>query len=484
MKRLSVAIMSAHRAAGLNVSFEARLDEVIDQTVSLEAQMDEIDEMTQLASGLESLVASVESIDTPSYRQLELGRSQAHSLLRMSGLSNADCNDIFPSLEADAPQSGWEKFKAFLWKLWEMIKAAAMKIYNFIDNVLKSSTVAEKAAILRLRDLRRRLRENRNGLTRQAKVALRPAHAYLIGSKTPNGQLTLSVPASIEDVNTNIAQWIRSRDVIQDRLPTLLKRAAEDLRKAVDSLALNGTDEEVTASISRNADSIYDAIDPLVGGHLKTGLNLGEAGSYDMCPLIFDRVLRFNGVSDADEGREYEDLSDTDREALLASYGVTVEQDDVADPLEGGDKFIGAKGAAAVEALLKTAEKLIDEGHSADQTRKWNSLRRELTLYGGAITAVLKGVLKRENLGQDERKVIVFALHANRAMARWASAPYAQINTLNLRVVNSVLALADDFIKNLDVADTDYKEDKKPKKDDKSKKGESDEHVESARNRD
>lgn len=482
MKRITVAMIAAQSAAVHRVSLESHLEQLDINTASLESQLEEIDNLTQLATGLESVVASLESHSEPSLNQHRLARRQVVSFLSMSGLSSEDIRDIIPSLEAANAKSGWEKFKAFLLKLWELIKAAAIKIYTFIDNVLKSSTVAEKAAILRLRDLRKRIGVRGSSMSVKAKLPLRPAHGYLCTVGHASGSAEVIYPKNYADAVRAVTVWKRGRDVIQTKLPEVLKRVSKDLKAAIDALALKGTDEEVTQSIRNNRDKIYDAIDPMFGGNLKTHLGLGVYIEKDMFPLIFDRILRFHGVSDANEGREYEELSSGDRDALLASYGVSVEQLDLGDAFKD-DRFFEAMTPANITALLATCESLIDSGHSADQARSWSRLRGNLTVYGGAVEAVLKSVLKRENLGQDERSVITFALHASRAMAKWAAAPYAQINTVNLRVVNSLLAMAEDQIKNLDVTDDEVV---KAKKDDKSKKAKDDdnEHVESIRNRD
>jgi len=474
MKRLGFAIMAAHNNAATRVSFESHVDELNDLNVSLEAQLQEIDDLTQLASGLEGVVTSFESIDRPTYQHHLNARSQALSLLRMSGLSASESRQLVPSMEAGEASSGWQKFKAFLLKLWEMVKVAAKKVYAFIDNILKSSTVAEKAAILKLRVLRQKLAARSGSMSVKATVPLRSAHGYIVGSTFKGQDLTLMIPQSVEDVNATVAEWKKGRSIIQTKLPATLKQVSKDLKAAIDGLALTGTDEEVSTSIINSRDVIHDAIDPMFGGYLKTHLGLGVPGAFDMYPLVYDRVLKFHGVSDASEGREYDNLSAADREALLSEYGVSVEQIDLEDIAKEGVS-ISAASTRDIDSLLKSAQLLLDEGYSSDQSRSWNSLKRNLDFYGAAVEGVLKAVLKRENLDQDARNLITFALHARRALLKWASAPYAQINTLNVRVVESLLALCSDFITNLDESEVEKRErdvaEKKTKKDDKDKSG-------------
>lgn len=484
MKRLSVAILAAQNAAVNRVSLESHLDELSDTNASMETHLNEIDDLAQLASGLESVVSSLESIDSPTFAQHQMARRQALSFLEISGLSVGESRQIFPSLEADKPASGWEKFKVFLAKLWEMVKAAAKKVYTFIDNVLKSSTVAEKAAMVRLRDLRKRLNARRSSLTVKAKLPLREAHGYLCTADSNADKPFAIVPTDYPQVARAVAVWKRGRDVIQAKLPRALESVSTALQEAIDALALSGTDAEVTASIDKNRTKIYAALDPLFGGNLRKTLGIGTAGQ-DKFPLIYDRVLLFNGADDDIEISELDAGAEGNRAEMLARYGVTVEQIDLGDTFAREHLFT-AMPANNITQLLSTVEELINDGHSADQARAWGRLRRRLDIYGGAIDTVLRNVLKREGLGQAERSLITFALHASRALSRWAAAPYAQLNTLNLRVVGSLLTLAEDQIKNLDESDSESKvkkdKDEAGKKSNKDK-DESQEHVESIRNR-
>ena len=48
-------------------------------------------------------------------------RAQATACLKLAGLKEADVANILPSMEADGVRTGWERFKAFLRKLWDFL---------------------------------------------------------------------------------------------------------------------------------------------------------------------------------------------------------------------------------------------------------------------------------------------------------------------------------------------------------------------------
>jgi hypothetical protein len=448
MNRLALAVRSASEDALSQVSLESLADGIQNQNVSLEQEWTYFDDLLTLATGLENAVVSVESIEQPSITQYRLAREQAITFLKMSGVPDREVVDIFPSLEADNPKSGWERFKAFLVKLWNFIVEAAKKLYEFIDKILKKSSLAEKAAMMQLRALRSELSQRRNGLTKETTIPFQPGHRYLTEcqmgqrSQLSSTDAVLDLPAIVRNIQT----FKDNRDAFQDKMPQVVNEVIENLIKAIDALALGGTDEQISASVIAHGDNIKQAVAPMFPAGLKSALGFPD---YTI-PLIYDRVLTIN---DPAPGEDISQMTTGQIKDYISQLGLNVEQIETPADLPQMAVF-PAMRINEIEQLLKIAESLINEGHSTDQQRKWKRLKTLSMSLGMDIDGVIKTVLKKQGLESEAQSILTLALNARHAMTKWISAPFMQINTVNIRVVESLLKLASMQIQNYELKDS------------------------------
>ena len=438
MNRLAHAIRAASDAALKTVSLESLAEEMVTDQVSMEQHLGDLTTITSLATSLDTVVVSFESIDNPTPAQRTFVRDQALSILTMSGLNPGEANDIFPSMESEekAP-SAWEKFKAFLKRLWDFIVQAATKIYEFVEKVLKQSSLAERAAMSQLRLLRQDLKKIKSGLTIDAQLKLRPAHRYILDNENK--------VEGLAGLKRNIETFIKGRDAVQTKLPAIITKVAENMVTAVDKLALGGSEEQVSASIMANGSALRDSAAPMFPEALARAL--GAEGQE--IPLIADRAVKINQpVAVRDEL-----ITDEQVAAHIAQFGIDVVQTHT--PALGEDLgTFPALRASEIEELCKLAERLIDTGHSADQQRQWSKMKTLVKALNYQVNGVVVAVLKMKDLEPAARIQMKMVLNASNAANKWVGAPYMQLNTVNVRVANSILALVEDQIKNYEITDS------------------------------
>ncbi|WJJ54914.1 hypothetical protein [Xanthomonas phage RTH11] len=427
MSRLSQKLHVVHQAAVARVSMESLLQDLDTDTVSLEQQLDEISSLTRLANGLGDVVLSLEAISEPTYDHHHSARMDAVDLLKASGLNGREAANLFPSLEADNPSSGWEKFKAFLKRLWDMVVDGAKKLLALIDNIFKKSTLAEKAAMNRIRQLNVELAKRKDMITRLAQIKLRASHRYVLSNETAS-------PLTYQAVSANITHFKKARDAALKVLPDQVIESGRALGKAIDainvrvagSVTAGGTN---TPTYTIDSEAMVAAVAPMEGTKLASKLGFDEG----VLELIFDRQLVVN---------EGQGALDTD------SYGISLKQNpgvktDLFDSLEAS-----AFSIADITRTLALAADLIDSGHSADLQRKFGRTKLLSKAMSEVASETLNKVLKLKDLAVDERKAVTFVLRINQSLPQWASVAYGQLNTLNVHVVDSLLDLAADQIKN------------------------------------
>lgn len=460
--RLAHAVRAATKDAMLNVSLESLAMEMAAEEVSMERHIEDLTTLTAMATSLDNVVVTFESLENPTPAQHTFAREQALSILTMSGLSSGEANEMFPSMEAEGESSAWEKFKAFIKRVWDFIVEAAKRVYEFVTKVLKQSSLAEKAAMSKLRLLRAELRKVKAGVTIEPQVKLRPVHRYMLDQQ--------SKVVNVAGMKHNIDAFIKGRDAVQDALPKVIRKVCESMVEAVDELALKGTDEQISASIEKNGNALREAASPMFPEALARALGFHT----QTIPLIYDRVVTINQpVAVRDEL-----ITDEQVAAHISQFGITVDQIQVpALDAENMGTFPALR-VSEIEELLKLAERLIDTGHSADQKNQWDQLERMVKTLNMMVNGVIIAVLKKQNLAPAARLQMKMVLNASRAANNWVAAPFMQLNTINVRVVDSVLALAEDQIKNYELTDsmqdrTDKaaeerkKSEKKDKKEDK-----------------
>lgn len=460
MNRLALAVKAAADEALAKVSLESIADGMDKSTGAVEQEISHIDDLIALSHSLESVVVSYESFEAPTLAQQQALRRQAVTFLADTRMSPTEINDIFPSLEADSP-SAWQKFKEFIAKLWKFILEAATAVFKKIDQILKESNLAERLAMQRVRNGGIALTKIRDGLTIKTKIKLRPAHSYLFAPD--KAELT-----DLAQIKSTIKDFITVRDAIERKLPDIITKTAEDIYEIVDTFSFRGTDADISASIESKADALLDAVRPMFPGELQRALGLSSASN----PLIYDRVVLINGPEDTD----YQDMDEGQLRSYVAQFGVSVSQVEHPRETSGDMGEFPALRQSDIRDLLGVATRLIDETHSADQKRRWRKVAGISKLMNEGVTELLKAVLRKEGLSVKARTTVQTVLAARHAISSWVQAPFVQINTVNIRVVNSLLAMAEDQILNFEVEDKEEdrrkareeaerkrREDKKPK---------------------
>lgn len=437
MNRVAQMIQKATDTAYTSVSMESIASDIDTHSEGVFELSMEQETLTTLADTLGTIVVSAESLAEDDVRGHSAMRAQATACLKLAGLKEADVANILPSMEADGVRTGWERFKAFLRKLWDFIVTAAKKIYDVVDKVLKSSSVAEKMAMAQLREVRRELAARRNGLSVSATIPLRPAHRYLL---SPEGELV-----GMAGLRTNIKRYQAQRDVMQKKLPALIERVCENLHNATDKLNVLGDDAVVSASVEANMETVLAAVRPMFPAYLAK-----ELGAVDFkIPLIYDRAIEINNPDTS----EYDLETPQGAGQYVAKLGTDVVQLDLPVDLEKLGTFPALR-IVEIEEILKLCADLLEASQSTDQRRQWNRITRHTRALGIDLTAVINTVLKRENLTREAQTGLRLILSAKQAAVKWSAAPYAQVNAVNVRVVQSLLHLASDQLKNYEIKDT------------------------------
>lgn len=439
MSLLAQSLRAASNDALLKVSLESLATEMADNEVSMEQHVNDLNTMTSLATSLDKVVVSFESIDNPTPAQHDFARDQALSILTMSGLSTGEASDIFPSMEAEGDFSkAWEKFKAFLKRVWDFIVEAAKRIYDFVTKVLKQSSMAERAAMSKLRNLRTELRKVKGGLSIDAQIPLRPAHRWILDKDNKVDGLS--------GLKHNVETFIVGRDAVQVKLAKVIQQVAEDMVEAVDLLALNGDDAKISASVEKNAAKLRAAAAPMFPQALARAMGF----TTQEIPLIYDRYIQVNQPLAVRDDL----ITDEQVAAHIAQFGIDVLQYN--SPALNPDAMgtFPALRISEIEELFKLAERLIDTGHSNDQQRQWQFLQSVVKRLNAMVNGVIIAVLKKNDLAPAARVQLRMVLNASRAANKWVAAPFMQLNTINVRVADSILTMAADQIKNYEITDS------------------------------
>lgn len=437
MNRVAQMIQRAADTAYTSVSMESIASDIDTHSENVFELGMEHETLTTLADTLGTIMVSAESLDADDVRGHAAMRAQATACLKLTGLKEADAVNILPSMEADGASSGWERFKAFLRKLWDFIVTAAKKIYDVVDKVLKSTSIAEKMAMAQLREVKRELADRRNGLSVSATIKLRPAHRYLL---SPQGELS-----GMAGLRSNIKNYQTQRDIMQKKLPELIKQVCTNLHNATDQLNVESDDATVSASVEANMPQILDAVRPMFPAYLAKVL-----GAVDFkIPLIYDRAIEINNPDTS----EYDIETPQGAGQYLAKLGTDVVQLELAKDVENLGTFPALR-IAEIEEILKLCSTLLEESQSTDQRRQWNGISHETKKLGINLSSVINVVLKRSNLTREAQIGLRLILSAKQAAVKWSAAPYSQVNAVNVRVVQSLLNLATDQLKNYEIKDT------------------------------
>lgn len=435
-------------------------------TASLEAYQDDIDAITEdqeiysaLAEGLESIVVSAESISERDHIAHRALRLSAIEQMKVAGLSASEATALFPSLESDQDgkpssiRAGWERFKAFLLKLWNFIKKAAEKIFEVVKELLRKSSVAEKMAIRQLRGLQSAFNEVKNGLSIKPHIPLRPGHRYLLSSE---GKLV-----GLQGLRANVTHYQAQRDKMQVVLPKMIDDMCDRLTDVIDQLNVTQSDEVTSASIEEHTNAILEIVRPMFPAYLAKTLG---AQDYKL-PLIFDRAVEISNPK-ADDF----DLDTAEGAGLyIGQLGTSISHSEVAVDFEKMDPF-PALNQREIQELFKVAKSLIDESQSSKQALAWAKTAQRVKNLRMDINSIVNVVLKREGLTKEARTTLRLILSTQQAAARWAAAPYVQINAVNIRVVQSLIAMLNDQIRNYELVDTLEERQKKSVKEDDGKK--------------
>ncbi|QVD49182.1 hypothetical protein LUCX_112 [Xanthomonas phage vB_XciM_LucasX] len=418
--RLANAIKLASEDALATVSLESIEHNLAESTVSLEQHLEDLEGLQLVAAGLESVVVSFESIDSPSAQQFETHRTQAATYLQLSGLSAEEARSVLPSMEAAG--SGWESFKAFLVRLWEMVKAALTKTLTLIMQLLRRSTTGEKVAMGRLRLAQTAMAKLSASLTIKPVVTLNQTHRYLC-SET-------QIPKTLQEVMGNLRTYKTNRDLVLREMPNVMAKVVDDLTHALDRLALGGTVEQVSASVVAVGPDMLKALEPLRPGPM--GQKLGVVNGH--LSLAYDRAVEVAGVENGDE-------------VNLSSLGVRVTQLTLDMPEIDGQDFPALR-VAELKELHRMAVDLIDTASQAEAQLARVVNKVSIKARGLDFDAIIKSVLRKEGLSVEAQTVLKQVLHLRQAMPRWVVIPAAQICSINILVVNAIISMINTQVEN------------------------------------
>lgn len=437
MTRLAQALKHASEDVLNYVGLESLASQIETSQVSMETHMDDLNQLIDLADGLQSIVVTVESMDEPTLAQQNALRGLALTQLTQTGLTVTEATNIFPSLEAEKSSSGWEKFKAFILRLWEVIVKAAKVVYDFVSKALKQNSVAEAAAIVKIRQLRSASRNMRGAISVKKAVPLRPAHRYFF---TPQGEVT-----DVLHLRASVQEYIKVRDNVQKKLPETILKVMTDLMTVVGEFALSGDDAQISASIESKGPKLMDAIAPMFPDNLARSFGIPVAKGV---PLIYDRVVRVDG-----EQADYANMNTDEIKNAVRTFGISVAQVD--HPVDENTQMGEFRMTTIneVSELLDLAAGLIDSTHSADMEKQWRRLKTAAASMTLDVGSVLRVLLDKRELSPEARSIIALATACRHAVNRWVSSPFGQFDTVNIRVVNAVLAMAEDQIKNYEIED-------------------------------
>ena len=442
MKHFALAVQQASDQAYGQVAMESMVEGIDQDDSSFLAEIEDQDTMLALADGLGKVAVSAESVSPTDYLTQNALRLCALEHLKVAGMSDDEAQKIFPSFESEGkstPSKAWEKFKAFLQRLWDLIVKAAKKIYEVVDSLLKKSSVAEKMAHVQLRELRGAMHARKGALTIAPTIPLTPAHRYLFTQEGP----VKNLPHLLRNIDTFRA----ARGKIQVELPQVLDKMLTDLMAAVDKLNVTHEDDAVVSeSVMNTMPEILEAVRPMFPHYLARQLG---AKNYRI-PLIYDRSV----VIQMDSADNYDLDTPEGAGQYIAQLGLSISQDEV--PNVNLDKLpsFPALTMTEIDGLFKITTKLLEENQSTDQRRQWSRLETKSKAYASVLDGIVKVVLKRPNLKQEARTGLRVILAAMQASTKWIAAPYVQLNAVNVRVVQSLLAMARDQLKNYDVTDT------------------------------
>lgn len=443
MNHFAQAVQKATELAYSEVAMESHLEGMSADDQSYMEIVDDQEDMVALVDGLGKIAVSAESVAPDDYVMQNALRLSALEHLRVAGMDDAEAQRIFPSLEADGDgnvgRAAWERFKDFLRRLWDFIVKAVRKIYEVVDALLKKSSVAEKMAIVQLRQLRRDLQDKKSAMSVAPTIQLRPAHRYLFSTQ---GQLTNMV-----DLTKNINEFRTARNKVQKDLPVVLDKLTQGLIDCVDRLQVTNADDAVVSkSVEDNMESLLATVRPMFPHYLAQTL-----GAKDFrVPLIFDRAVEIHNP----DLNEYDIETPEGAGQYIAKLGMSVVQDEITSVnLEALGTF-PAMRINEIEEALKLAAALMDENQSTDQRRVWERLARKAKILDATISSIVTTVLKRPNLSPAARDGLRVILAAKQASAKWAAMPYVQLNGVNVRVVQSLLAMVRDQLANYDHEDT------------------------------
>lgn len=421
----------SQRYAGL--SMESAMADFEGRAVTLEHLMEDIASMESLCSGL---VASMSLMDNAPAETHGVIREQVVSMLSVAGMD--DISELVPSLESTEP-GAWDRFKAFVLRLWNTIVEMYDRVSKFISDLLRRSTIAEKVAIAKVKDLRKKVATRaRHGITVKAELPARVNQAPLFDR-------TNQFSGAAEAVSV-IGQYQKTRDALQRRYVGVLLDALADVELKTN--LKNVPKEEQVAAVQAAHAAAAKAVLKVDPAIVRKILNTNPKGRL---PLYYDRELAVMGPDlSAFKGAAPADVMD-----MISQIGVQVIQVPVPELNTSAMPVIRALRPEELARLLNACETLLDVNHSSEVMKDWEKIEDRLSSLKKTSerTAEYVATLDQNTLIPGFRETLTDLIRFSTFGLRWAAAPYQQMTSLNTRLVNAVLSLVEQHVSNYTTSD-------------------------------
>jgi len=419
---------------------------------SLEGYLDAAEQLVTMATGLESLYNTVDSIPKLDAGHIALIRLSTESLFAGQ---DWDLNVLTASLEADAEaapaeggapaegaaaddakpaegKSRWQQLKELVLRLWDAAKRAFDKVWEFVKQVFRKTTDVEKELLLKIKKLRDRVNAAQNQTTKSPKVQLTQRHVWLSeGGHTP---------ADREELNKILVQFANVYGFMGQHYTDMLGRAADDCMKAV---LKNTSDANETRTLLHTTAMLFspDSMTKMVpGAHPTTGM----ANAYAAVPIIADRQLVITG-------RPLGQLPSDEFMNALKHVGLQIRQTEASQGLTPGE--MTALTVADLRKLIDFAEKTLAVNSTAiaEEVTKKLDFKFKL-LINGNDAAVKKLTEATEQDNENFQKLVVArelsgVIHL---LSKWAAAPLTQMNLIVMHVTRALLSMISTHLENFE----------------------------------
>ena len=168
-------------------------------------------------------------------------------------------------------------------------------------------------------------------------------HAYLVGIKTENGNVTIS-NIEVYDANPIAEYMISGRGEVTDKVQAVLNNKDVQVIDATSVTKGSGTESVGPTLISANPNCLFIANDGMLA-NTKNVLVANEKGGYDCANLVLDvaQPIRIPGTIHATAASAEKNVTDAEYATMVLPFEVTVPENVTAYKLTSvdGDKIMG-----------------------------------------------------------------------------------------------------------------------------------------------